>query len=909
MKKALSVILTSAIILSLFAFLPQTSLAAATSGKCGDNLTWSYNTSTKTLTISGTGAMTNYSILYNDTAGTWITAAPWRNYYNSIKTVVISSGVTSIGSSAFRGCSSLTSIAIPNSVTSIGSSAFYGCSSLKYNTYSNAKYLGNGANPYFALIEATSTDITYCTINNNTKVIACYAFEYCSSLTSVTIGNGVTSIGRGAFYDCRSLTSVTIPDGVKSIGSSAFSDCSSLTSVTIPDSVTSIGDNAFDGCSSLTSITIPDSVTSIGNYAFYNCTSLSSVTIGNGVTSIERAAFSDCSSLTSVTIPDSVTSIGSSAFYHCTSLTSVTIPDSVTSIGGSAFSDCSSLTSINIPDSVTSIGGSAFSGCSSLKSITVDTGNPVYHSDGNCLIETETKTLISGCKNSIIPADGSVTSIGYSAFYDCSKLTSVTIPDSVTSIGNHAFYHCTSLTSVTIPDSVTSIGEMAFCGCSKVKQIAIPDSVTEIGRGAFWGCPITELTIGKSVKSIGAEAFRACTALKSITIPVSVTSIGASAFYACSALKDVYYLGSKEQKNNLSIEKDNSPLINAEWHYHTAHEWDNGVITVEPTCSGTGEKTLTCTVCGATSSVTLPASHKPERTEVPPTCTEGGMYFVKCSVCGEFLDTGTLPAAGHTVVEVAAKEPTCTEEGSTAGSYCSVCGVMLSDYEKIPALGHNIVRTEIAPTCKSSGMYSEKCTRCGKIFDAGTIPTADHTVVTDKAVAPTCTEAGLTEGSHCSVCGEVIKAQESIPAKGHTGSETRVEPTCTEDGDSTVTCTVCGTTLSKASIPALGHDFEEEFTVDVEPTTTTPGSKSRHCTRCSEVTDVTEIPPIKPQYDVGDANCDGSLNMKDVLFLRKVLAGADELTAEQLRYADLDGNGDINMKDVLKLRKIVAGAE
>ena len=123
-----------------------------------------------------------------------------------------------------------------------------------------------------------------------------------------------------------------------------------------------------------------------------------------------------------------------------------------------AFYYCSSLTSITIGSGVTSIGEGAFRGCSSVENITVDSDNSVYHSSGDCLIETASKTLIVGCKNSVIPSEGSVTSIGGYAFYNCTSLTSVTIPDSVTSIGEFAFWECTSLASITIPDSVTSIG-------------------------------------------------------------------------------------------------------------------------------------------------------------------------------------------------------------------------------------------------------------------------------------------------------------------------------------------------------------------------------------------------------------------------------------------------------------------
>ena len=140
---------------------------------------------------------------------------------------------------------------------------------------------------------------------------------------------------------------------------------------------------------------------------------------GVTITGIGSSAFSGCTGLTSITIPDSVKSIGERAFYYCIGLTSITIPDSVTGIGYDAFYGCTGLTSITIGSSVTSIGSYAFCYCTSLKSITVAEGNTVYHSTGNCLIKTTSKTLIAGCKTSVIPADGSVTSIGDWAFDNC----------------------------------------------------------------------------------------------------------------------------------------------------------------------------------------------------------------------------------------------------------------------------------------------------------------------------------------------------------------------------------------------------------------------------------------------------------------------------------------------------------
>ena len=277
-----------------------------------------------------------------------------------------------------------------------------------------------------------------------------------------------------------------------------------LTTATIPETVT------YNGTTY--------SVTSIGDYTFDNCFSLTSVTIPNSVTNIGMSAFYGCSALTSITIPNFVTSIGNNAFSGCSALTSITIPNSVTSIGNNAFSGCSSFTSITIPNSVTSIGNYAFISCESLTSMMVESGNTVYDTRENCnaIIETASKTLIAGCQSTTIP--NSVTSIGGSAFYGCSSLTSLTIPNSVTSIGSSAFSDCSSLTSITIPNSVTTVGDYAFYKCSSLTSITIPNSVTTVGDYAFYKCSsLTSITIPNSITSIGWRAFLACSSLTQIT--------------------------------------------------------------------------------------------------------------------------------------------------------------------------------------------------------------------------------------------------------------------------------------------------------------------------------------------------------------------------------------------------------
>jgi hypothetical protein len=218
--------------------------------------------------------------------------------------------------------------------------------------------------------------------------------------------------------------------------------------------------------------------------------------------------------------------------------------------------DCSGLASITIPSSVTDIGREAFSGCSGLETITVESGNTEYYSGGNCLIEKNSKVLILGCRNSVIPND--VMGIESQAFYNCSGLASVTIPSSVTYIGWNAFYGCTGLTSITIPNSVTSIGSDAFSGCyietadinsqaaldaisfNSIVNITLGNNVTKIESNKFRECPnLMSVTINEGVTSIGRSAFYRCSGLTSVTIPNSVTSIGDNAFYKCTGLKEV----------------------------------------------------------------------------------------------------------------------------------------------------------------------------------------------------------------------------------------------------------------------------------------------------------------------------------------------------------------------------------
>ena len=430
---------------------------------------------------------------------------------DNLQTVVITSG--SIGRYAFQNCSSLISVTIGNGVTSIGQQAFSNCGSLE--------------GVYISDIAAWC-DIEFYDYFSNPLLYAGNLYLNDKLVTKLVIPDGVVSIGSYAFYEYRSLISITIPDSITSIGDDAFMHCSKLVEVynrsnlNITAGSNDYGRVAFYAKNVYTSLDMSSKLaTTEDGFIVYaddeNAEYFLMGYVGSGIEialptdingnnyALYQCAFEDCISLTSVTIPDGVISIGSSAFSDCTSLEIIAISDSVTSIGMFAFEDCTSLKSITIPDSVISIGHSVFNSCDSLTSIVIESSNTVYHSSGNCIIETATKKLIAGCETSEIPDDGSVTSISDSAFSDCTSLTSITIPDSVTSIGNAAFSGCTSLTSITIPDSVTSIGPNAFSGCTALESLTIHDSLKFISSFAFTGCNSLEVVYYSGTESDWAE--------------------------------------------------------------------------------------------------------------------------------------------------------------------------------------------------------------------------------------------------------------------------------------------------------------------------------------------------------------------------------------------------------------------
>ena len=322
------------------------------------------------------------------------------------------------------------------------------------------------------------------------------------------------------------------------------------------------------------------------NQAPWYAKTITDVVINSGVTTIGNYAFDACYGLKSVTIPTGVLSIGESAFSVCSRLPNITLPDSVITVGKDAFHGCGSLTSVTIPDSVANINEGAFSRCERLITINVNLNNPMYSSIDGVLFNKSQSVLLTypcGKEDTVYNIPNSVTTIGYGAFYECTKLTSVTIPASVDVIAENAFNGCYDLTNLTIPDGVMTIGEMAFANCQSLVNMTIPSSVTIIGDGAFFQCSVTNIILSSNITAIGNEVFKNCDELLSITIPDSVTfigdlafcncanlesvvipnsvtKIGKGAFFDCNKLADVHYSGTLSQWNEIIIDEENYPL-------------------------------------------------------------------------------------------------------------------------------------------------------------------------------------------------------------------------------------------------------------------------------------------------------------------------------------------------------------
>ncbi len=506
MKKLFSILLCLAVLISSVVSIGAVADTKTVGGSCGENLNWSYDSSNSTVTISGSGEMTDF-----------IDYAPWWSNDINVEKAVVEEGVTSLGENSFKDLMGLSEISLPSTLSSIGDSAFSGCESLR--------------------------DIV---IPENVKVIGSHSFFLCYSLREVVLPKSVSKIEVSAFSECGNLSKVTfyndncvIEEGSNTIYSGAtiygganstaqaYAQKYNRTFIAIETEPAKpkgeCGENAsweYDEATATLTISgsgdmadynyednpapwsdypvekaiIEENITSVGDSAFADLELLAEITIPQTVTKIGVYSFSECDKLEEIVLPDTLTTLSELSFSGCRGLESFTIPSCVTSLPPYVFGGCQGLKSVYIHKDITDIHKNAFQGCVEVKSIVVDPENPVYDSRDNCnsIILTENNSLYLGCNGTTIPK--TVTAIDEDAFDMGFGPKRLTIPGNVKTIGKYAFLG-TQIEKLTIEEGVEVIEEYAFAATNKPQKLILPKSIKYIGQGAFSSSFIEEIVI------------------------------------------------------------------------------------------------------------------------------------------------------------------------------------------------------------------------------------------------------------------------------------------------------------------------------------------------------------------------------------------------------------------------------
>lgn len=580
-----------------------------------------------------------------------------------------------------------------------------------------------------------------------------------AEIPSTVEGKPVTAIGENAFSEC-SLNEIIIPEGVVYIGRRAFS-YSNVEIVHLPNSLDEIGEDAFYSCNQLTQITLPDGLEYIGESAFCNCRKLESVRIPKTVKNIGYYAF-DCYNyyqenygIKSIEVdPENKVYASENGVLFDKAMTelikypsgkkdkSYAVPEGVVTISDRAFNSCPEISSVTLPQSVAYIGSYAFYECGKL--IDID-----------------------------LPK--SVETIGEGVFADCSNLESIVIPDGIISVNNATFRNCYRLSSVVLPSGIVEIGDGAFEDCHRLEQISLPDDLIVIGKWAFDNTGLSQLTLPKGLIAIGDSAFSNCN-ISALKVPDSVDYIGSGAFAECSGLV----------KAELP---DGFSLINSETFFRCERlteiilpdsikmvgdsAFSNCVSLTDVNYKGTQDQW---------NKVVIKDNNKP--------LLDAAMHY---KYHEHRLRTKTTPA-------------TCTADGEEY-NVCEICGNTIGTVKVLKATGHSWqddFTVDKEATCTETGVKSVHCNNCSATRYSTDIAKKEHTPVEDAAVAATCTEDGLTAGSHCSECGTVITAQKIVNATGHKYTSQTTDATCTAAGKTVYTCSVCRNSYSE-TIPAKGH--------------------------------------------------------------------------------------------------------
>ena len=714
--------------------------------------------------------------------------------------------------------------------------------------------------------------------------------------------------------------------------------------------------------------------------------------ISDGITSIGDFAFCYCTILTDITMPDSITSIGTYAFSTC-NLTNVIIPENVETIEEGAFENCGNITSINIPKSVLSIATYALD-IYSLESITVDKDNTAYHSAGNCLIETKTKTLITGCKNSVIPTDGSVTSIGESAFDGNANFIDLTIPDSVTYIGNYAFRSCYELTSLTIPNSVTYIGDYAFAYCDNLETVLIPDNGIIFGEKTFYDCPNIVFIKGNKTLYIGDTVEFGSYPQTEVKDKRLKTKLNNKAGSTDNWTNYNYYQNGEKSDfmKYTDIELDGEkyrgvyftsyrpcyPSGDGEYNYQDDNGYNTSTIywfKYEPIIWKMLSYNLTTGTAVLLSESMIDSqeyyNNKNNRTINNKTVYPNNYEYsnIRTWLNNSFQNTAFTASEQKAIVPTALDNSAYSD--SQYDSNFTTDNIWLLSYSKVlnsdygfttdsnetdtrQAQGTDYSRTQglfendycypgwwlrTAGTTDLSAGFVDKN---GQVWsslgfnytydtgngvrpaltinlEADVFSKCEHSIVTDKTVAATCTKTGLTEGSHCSVCNTLFTEQKTVAALGHDFTGTAHT---NADGSISYKCTRCneygGTVmptekkldeitgtkrLTKDNVDILVAPVEMTVgTVLTSANGATMADKNNNTISDTKTPLATGMKVILGKTSVtisvaGDVDGSGEINVSDARLALRAAVKLDTLTGTNFTSADVDFSGDISVSD------------
>lgn len=534
MKRITALLLAA---LMIFALLPAAH--AAETGVCGENVTWTLEGDT--LTISGTGEMDDY-VEAN---------SPWYASRMQVRTIVVEEGITSIGDRAFRYHTNTLEARLPSTLKEIGTEAFLACYALEIAdlpaglehirslAFSNCLKLDGVELPEgLKTLETRTfqhTGIRSIAIPETITILPEYTFLGCKNLAQVRLHDGITAIQDFCFdgtlalktidlpehltaieWGCFSgsgLESIAIPEGVTMIESYAFSQCASLTQVDIPDTVKTIGDLAFRGTVNLRTIELPADLKET-SHGLFSGSGLQSIALPQGLVTVGEDTFYDCDALTDVTIPDSVRYMEDYCFRDCNSLTTLELSPNTKKLGWGMFQD-SGLQTITIPASCTYTEDYVFSGCNDLQRITY-LGEDLAFGD----------LAFRDCKGPAeIDLPAGLTKVSYGMFMD-STVERIILPDTVTEIAELAFCNCDRLTEVQFPDAMTELGNYLFRDCDTIETLRLPAALKAIPWGLFWNSSLRELSIPDGVTTIHNQAFWDCEDLEKLVVPRSVVTVG-----------------------------------------------------------------------------------------------------------------------------------------------------------------------------------------------------------------------------------------------------------------------------------------------------------------------------------------------------------------------------------------------